>query len=252
METFVSSDSIVRKIWSSADVVLVIFAGAAAEFALNKSVDWLYFTGRLPKDPIGRMFSTVEYAHKIIFMEQSKALNAIDHITQIHKSVEMKRGMEIPDWAYRDVLFLLIYYSISSCELLDRKLLLSEKEEVFKVFYTIGERMGIKNLPENYATWLVCRSKHLHSNLERSHFSTDLFFQYRKQLKPLRYWTMLQVQACITPAKVQQLLVLHRHKLFNSLIVLYRLFRSSFSNKYLLPLLLPVQYRVPLQNLSKR
>lgn len=49
---FVDKHSIVRKIWGNTDVILFIFAGAAAEFSLNKAVDWLYFTGKLPK--IGR------------------------------------------------------------------------------------------------------------------------------------------------------------------------------------------------------
>ena len=48
MDYFVSKNSVVRTIWGKADTVLFIFAGAAAEFALNKAVDWLYFTGRLP------------------------------------------------------------------------------------------------------------------------------------------------------------------------------------------------------------
>jgi hypothetical protein len=54
MELFVEKDSIVREIWGKSDTVLFIFAGASAEFALNKSVDWLYFTGKLPSDPLGR------------------------------------------------------------------------------------------------------------------------------------------------------------------------------------------------------
>jgi len=60
MTTYVHPQSIVRKIWGKSDTILFIFAGAAAEFALNKAVDWLYFTGRIPNDPIGRLFSTVE------------------------------------------------------------------------------------------------------------------------------------------------------------------------------------------------
>jgi len=35
---FVAKNSIVRKIWGRADTTLFIFAGAAAEFALNKAV----------------------------------------------------------------------------------------------------------------------------------------------------------------------------------------------------------------------
>jgi hypothetical protein len=66
MQFFVEKNSIVRKIWGKSDTVLFIFAGASAEFALNKAVDWLYFTGKLPADPLGRLFSTVRYARKIV------------------------------------------------------------------------------------------------------------------------------------------------------------------------------------------
>src|SRR6516164_8509582 len=105
MEFFVNKDSIVRKMWGNGDTVLFIFAGAAAEFALNKAVDWLYFTGRLPADPLGRLFSTVGYARNIIFSDNESALKAIDQITHIHQAVEKSRYAQIPDWAYRDVLF---------------------------------------------------------------------------------------------------------------------------------------------------
>jgi len=130
MQLFVEKDSIVRKIWGKSDTVLFIFAGAAAEFALNKAVDWLYFTGRLPADPLGRLFSTVRYARKIIFAPLDDANKTIDSIGQIHVAVEENRGQKIPDWAYRDVLFMLIHYSIASYELLEKKLSQKEKEEV--------------------------------------------------------------------------------------------------------------------------
>jgi hypothetical protein len=68
MQSFVETNSIVRKIWGKSDTVLFIFAGAAAEFALNKAVDWLYYTGKLPSDPLGRLFSTVRYARGIVFL----------------------------------------------------------------------------------------------------------------------------------------------------------------------------------------
>ena len=56
MDWFVKEGSIVRVIWGKPDTILFIFAGASAEFALNKAVDWLFFTGKLPSDPIGRLF----------------------------------------------------------------------------------------------------------------------------------------------------------------------------------------------------
>src|SRR3954454_5193497 len=84
MKFFVKEQSIVRQIWGKSDTILFIFAGAAAEFALNKAVDWLYFTGRLPADPLGRLFSTVSYAKAIVFAERAAAYKAIDKITSIH------------------------------------------------------------------------------------------------------------------------------------------------------------------------
>src|SRR6476620_9317124 len=128
MEFFVKQGSIVRRIWGNSDTILFIFAGASAEFALNKAVDWLYFTGKLPTDPLRRLFSTVRYARMIVFSPMDEAHGAIDSLRQIHTAVEKNRGFTIPDWAYRDVLFMLIHYSIASYELLEKKLNDEEKE----------------------------------------------------------------------------------------------------------------------------
>src|SRR5688500_15474300 len=168
MEPFVAQDAVVRQIWGKSDTILFIFAGAAAEFALNKAVDWLYFTGRLPADPMGRLFSTVGYARGIVFADRETALKSIDKITAIHAGVEAARGAKIPDWAYRDVLFMLIHYSIASYELFEKKLTDAEKEEVFNVFYRVGDRMGIPGLPANYDEWLKMRKEHLQHDLQRS------------------------------------------------------------------------------------
>ena len=92
MKYFVEKGSVVRKIWGRSDTILFIFAGASAEFALNKAVDWLYFTGKLPSDPLGRLFSTVSYAREIVFSSQADANAAIDRIRNIHQAVERDRG----------------------------------------------------------------------------------------------------------------------------------------------------------------
>src|ERR1043165_977516 len=141
---FVAPTSIVRKIWGKSDTIFSIFAGAAAEFALNKAVDWLYFTGKLPSDPLARLFSTVSYARKIVFSSAEEAHRAIDAVKQIHGAIEQSRSATIPDWAYRDVLFMLIHYSIASYELFNNALSEVEKQEVYSVFYRVGARMGLK------------------------------------------------------------------------------------------------------------
>ncbi len=135
MEYFVAKDSVVRKIWGKGDTVLFIFAGASAEFALNKAVDWLYYTGALPADPLKRLFSTITYARQIIFSERDIAFKTIDKITSIHSAVENSRGSNIPDWAYRDVLFMLVHYSIASFELMERQLTPEEKKKFIMCSY---------------------------------------------------------------------------------------------------------------------
>lgn len=243
MASFVDKDSIVRRIWGKSDTVLFIFAGASAEFALNKAVDWLYFTGRLPHDPIGRLFSTVAYARQILFSEEQTALRTIDAMSAIHTGVEAKRGMDIPDWAYRDVLFMLIYYSIRSYEVLERDLTSAEKIEVLRVFNKVGSRMGLSGLPETFESWEKMRSEHLIQHIQRSDYTDNLFRQYRRHLGPLRYPILLEVQSLIVPARVGRLLGLSRISMLYPLLAFYKLSRSIKADRSLRDLLLPSKYK---------
>ena len=85
--------------------------------------------------------------------------------------VEKNRGAKIPDWAYRDVLFMLIHYSVASFELLERKLEEHEKDELYHVFYAIGERMGLKELPKNFNEWKIAHQQHLQQDLIKSDYT---------------------------------------------------------------------------------
>jgi hypothetical protein len=247
---FVHKDSIVRKVWGTADTALFIFAGAAAEFALNKAVDWLYFTGKLPADPLGRLFSTVAYARQIIFSEEEAALKAIDQITVIHKNVEKSRGASIPDWAYRDVLFLLIDYSIRSFELLERKLTEAEKAEIFDVFYRVGTRMKLEGLPLNFTDWQLMREDHLQQNLICSDFTTNLYKQYKKHLGLVRYAILKQVQLVLVPEKVNTLLPLGHIPWVAPLLQFYKFCRFVKLEGILKAALLPAKYKVQIQMLD--
>jgi hypothetical protein len=250
MEHFVKEDSIVREIWGKADTVLFVFAGAAAEFALNKAVDWLYFTGKLPADPLGRLFSTVSYAQRIVFATNAQACVAIDQITAIHRHVETSRNSKIPDWAYRDVLFMLIDYSIRAYELLERKLTLAEKTEVFNTFYKVGARMQLEGLPTSYHEWLIMRETHLKENMQRSHFTKDLFGKYREHLGEMRYRLLKQVQALLAPKVVKELLSLGNAYLLLPVLYLYK--KSGTMQDRLRNILLPAQYRTQIQQLNKQ
>jgi hypothetical protein len=76
-----------------------------AEFALNRAVDWLFFTGKLPSDPIGRLFATrrLRAAHRLR-RRNGPPRARLDAIRAVHAAVEHQRGQRIPDGAHRDVL----------------------------------------------------------------------------------------------------------------------------------------------------
>lgn len=247
---FVPEGSIVRRIWGKSDTILFIFAGAAAEFALNKAVDWLYFTGRLPTDPIGRLFSTVRYARAIVFSDQQGAHRAIDAMASIHAEVEAKRGARIPDWAYRDVLFMLVDYSIRSFEILERDLTNQEKSEVYEVFNRVGLRMGLAGLPRSFDEWTAMRVEHLTENLKRTHLTDDLFKQYKKHLGWLRYKILIDAQTLVTPLHVRSLLGFKRSVAMSALVSTYKMSRRIRLDGILKALILPSAYQKDIKGLD--
>lgn len=250
MDFFVNKGSVVRKIWGKGDTVLFIFAGASAEFALNKAVDWLYYTGRLPSDPLGRLFSTLKYAQEIVFSDNETALKAIDRIAAIHAAVENSRGSKIPDWAYRDVLFMLIHYSQAAYELLERKITYKEKEDLFDVFNRVGLRMGLSGLPVNYKEWVTMREEHLSNDLVRSDFTVDLYRQYRKHLGWLRYRLLIESQKLVVPSSAKKLLRMRNLSLLTPILFTYKLSRKVRADWFLKSLVLPAEYKKQIREMD--
>src|SRR4026209_2570050 len=179
MTDFVARGSIVRRIWGDGDIVLLVFAGCAAEFALNRAVDWLFFTGKLPRDPIGRLFATASYAQEIVFADELTATHAFERIRAVHGSVERQRGQPIPDWAHRDVLYMLIDCSERAHELLVRPLTAHEQDELYDVFYRVGTGLQIPDLPPTYTAWRTDRELHLRRDLIQGEGTKALYAQYR-------------------------------------------------------------------------
>ncbi len=248
---FVPHGSIVRNIWANSDTILVLFAGAAAEFALNKAVDWLYYTGKLPNDPIGRLFSTVAYARNIVFATETKAYKTIDDIVHIHAHVEQARGAIIPMEAYRDVLYMLIHYSIAAFECMERPMKYKEKEEVYSVFYTMGLRMQIADLPVNYKQWQQSRLAHLQQNLRFSMHSKDLFQRYKKQLGSFRFWVLKTVQAYIVTTEVSMLLEFRKPVLARPILNVYKLCKKLKIDRSIKSVLLPRTYLAQINALDR-
>lgn len=186
----------------------------------------------------------------IVFSEKDRAHAVIDQMRSIHSAVENARKATIPDWAYRDVLYMLIHYSIASFELLERKLSDSEKQEVYEVFYRVGSRMGLRELPPDYQTWLPSRDQHLKQDLQKSTYTTDLFKQYKKHLGAFRYQILLQSQQLVVPGIVCQQLGLGKISLLTPLIPLYKLSRKLKVDWFLVSILLPGKYKAQIKALN--
>ncbi|QDV36923.1 oxygenase MpaB family protein [Tautonia plasticadhaerens] len=227
MRPFVRPDSIVRSIWGDADTILFVFSGSAAEFALNRAVDWLFYTGKLPADPFGRLFSTARFAQDIAFVDEDTARRSLDRIRAAHGAVERKRGETIPDWANRDVLYMLIDYSGRAFELLHRPLTEAERAELYDVFRRVGEGLAIPELPETYDAWREDRRLHMERDLAYSDLSKESYGRYRRHLGWWWYETLLRVQSILVPDHVRRLLGLKRSRWLRPPLTAYRAIRVT-------------------------
>jgi hypothetical protein len=247
---FVARDSIVRRIWGDGDMVLLVFSGCAAEFALNRAVDWLFFTGKLPNDPIGRLFATASYAQQIVFADEVTASAAFERIRAVHGAIERQRGQAIPDWAHRDVLYMLIDYSERAHELLARPLTPDEQSELYDVFYRVGNGLRIPDLPPSYTAWSADRECHLHRDLLHSDGTNALYARYRDHLGAWRYQMLLHIQAMLAPEHVRGLLGLKSAEWLRPVTQLYPMFVRGGLRSIIQSLLMPSRYLPAVRNLD--
>jgi uncharacterized protein (DUF2236 family) len=233
-------------------MVLLVFAGAAAEFALNRAVDWLFFTGKLPGDPIGRLFSTAGYSQQIVFADASTATRTLDRIRAVHEAVERERGQKIPDWAHRDVLYMLIDYSERAHELLARPLTTDEQRDLYDVFYRVGTGLRIHDLPRTYAGWRVDREHHLRRDLLCGSGTEALYTQYRNHLGLPRYHLLRRIQAMVVPAHVRRLLRLRSAESLRPLARFYPMLVRAGWRPVIQWLLMPSKYLAAVRGLDHR
>lgn len=252
MTDFAARGSIVRRIWGDGDMVLVVFAGCAAEFALNRAVDWLFFTGKLPNDPMGRLFATAGYAQEIVFADEVTAAGALARIRAVHEAVERRRGEAIPDWAHRDVLYMLIDYSERAHELLAGRLTMDEQNELYDVFHRVGTGLRIPDLPTSYAQWRIDRERHLRRDLIRGEGSEALCAAYRRELGRWRYPLLLRLQSILAPEHVRQLLKLTSADWLRPLLRLHPLLIRAGLRTLIQRLLVPPRHLGSVRSLDQR
>jgi uncharacterized protein (DUF2236 family) len=250
MTDFASRDSVVRRIWGDGDMVLLVFAGSAAEFALNRAVDWLFFTGKLPSDPIGRLFATASYAQQIVFADELTATRAFERIRSAHEAVERQRGQSIPDWAHRDVLYMLIDYSERAHEMLAGSLSAEERADLYDVFHRVGMGLRIPGLPATYAEWRVDREHHLRRDLVYSDGTEALYGEFRRHLGSWRYRLLLRVQALLVPPRVRDLLRMTSAAWLRPVVRLYPVLVRAGLRRVIHRLLMPPRHLAAVRNLD--
>jgi ER-bound oxygenase mpaB/B'/Rubber oxygenase, catalytic domain len=246
------SSPITRRIWGSPDAILLFFAGGAAEFAAIKAVDWLFFTGRLPGAPVERFFETVRFAQRVFFGDPAGATEAIERINRIHRHVEQARGEEIPQWAYRDMLFILIDYGERAHEVVFGPLTEAERASHFGVALALGRAMHLSGLPTTYAEYRAQRHQQLLEDYARGPLTDELYASYRRALGPLRFGLLRLVQASVLPGELRDVLRLEPHPLVDQLLRCYR-FMPGGGNK-LRPLhnvLLPGRFAKQLRQMER-
>jgi hypothetical protein len=145
---------------------------------------------------------------------------------------------------------MLIYYSMAAYELLEQKMSLQEKEELHNVFFRVGDRMGLAQLPNTYAEWVCARQTHLEQDLEKSELSEDLFKQYRKHLGVIRYRMLLEAQKLVVPPRVSSLLNFGSFRWMQPLVPLYQFSRKLKMEWLIKDLLLPSAYKEQIKALD--
>ncbi len=235
---------ITREIWGDPENVVLIYAGAAAEFALHPENHWLFYTGKLPSDPLGRLRDTLQYQQKLFFMSKDRVPLVARHIKDMHRQVEDKRSKEegnsrISDRAYLQVFSMLIEYGIRGYEYLNRHpLARAQKEAYFDDIRSIALMMEIENFPADYPHYLTQRTQMVVRELQFNSYTWELMKAYRKNLGPFRYWCLLQFQARFIDPILAQRLGLAPGRLFGWLYQLYPRLRFKALTEGLLRLAL--------------
>jgi len=240
-----------RRIWGNPEAIMLIFAGSAAEFAVNKAVDWLFWTEALPDAPIDRFFETVRFAQEIAFGDQRAANAAIQGVNRAHAGVERSRGARIPQWAYRDVLFMLIDYGERAHGVIYGPMNDRDRIEHFEASIALGHEMGIEGLPQSYTDYQAQRSAHLQHIVEHSSFTDMLYQRYRDHLGRVRMQGLQDVQASLVPAEVATLLRLKRKWRVDWLLTNYPRLTRGRRLRWLYRFMLPRAYAGRLASLER-
>jgi uncharacterized protein (DUF2236 family) len=164
----------------------------------------------------------VRFAQRVFFGDPAGATDAIERINRIHRRVEKARGEEIPQWAYRDMLFILIDYGERAHEVVFGPMTEAERASHFGAALALGRAMRLGGLPSTYAGYRVQRHQQLLEDYARGPLTDELYASYRRALGPLRFRLLRLVQASVLPDELRDVLQLKPYPLVDELLQCYR------------------------------
>jgi uncharacterized protein (DUF2236 family) len=224
---------ITRQIWGNVENIILIYVGAAAEFALNRDVHWLFFTNRLPSDPMARFIETFAYNQRVFFSPVEKLTDLGQQVRAIHTHVERQRAAaggpdRIPNRAFIEVNDMLIEYGIRGYEYLHQRTMTdAEKEAYYQDMRAASEMIGVTDLDADYAAFRARRDATMHEVLSRNIDTPRLYAAYLRALGRPRFWAGLWFQSHFVPPVVRERLRLVRPPLTGWLYRLYPRLRSE-------------------------
>ncbi len=235
-----------RKLWTDLDHILLVYVGAAAEFALVEENHWLFYTEKLPSAPLDRLVSTFVWNQKVMTTSRCDAETLAKTIREFHHQVERERGREegghpkISNEAFRAVGAMLIEYALLAEAYLEkREVSAVEKENYY--FDQVGffQAMGIDGWEESYQLFHENHEQEIREQLKVNKHSTDLFKSYRKDLGAFRYGLLVQFMAWFVPDPISEELKLKKSAWFKPLFYLYPLLHGRAVTKIIHRTLLP-------------
>jgi hypothetical protein len=235
-----SSENIVQRVWGNPSCVLLIFAASSMEFAVNPEAHWLFYTGKLPSDPIGRFISTTGYLKRVMLAPTEAAyVSAVRTIRGIHLSLEKERARTIPKEAYMDVLFMNIEYAMRSFELVfHRPMTGTERTALLQEFRRMGALMDIPFMPETVEEYQAVRDTRV-TCFKSTGATTELLKSYRAALGVFRYWLLKVVYGIIVDERVLNLLDIEQGYLPRAIRRLYPHLAGTRLEQWILQVIVP-------------
>ena len=103
--------------------------------------------------------------------------------------------------------------------------------------------MGVNGLPHTFAEFQKMRNEHLDQNMQHSHYTGDLFKQYRKHLGDIRFGILVEAQTLVVPQQVRELLCFRKISLLNPLLAIYKIGRAIHIDWLFKAIILPDKYK---------